>query len=74
MLVSGQRETRRVSKSLRTRVFEHWSLQRKLISGVRLAAMVRRAFKVWEAETAEFLKETGKRGQQFLHPDDGAAQ
>ena len=55
---------------LRRLLFARGKFGRKLVSGVRLAAMVRRMFKLWEAETAEFLKETGKRGQQFLHPAD----
>jgi len=54
---------------LRRLFFGPGKLHRKLISGVRMASSVRRMINTWETETAEFLRETGKRGERFLRPE-----
>ena len=51
-------------------LFGRGRIHRKFIAGVRMAIMVRGMFKAWQAETASFLKEVGKRGKQYLHPAD----
>jgi len=54
---------------LRRLLFAPGKFHRKLISGVRTATKVRGMLNTWEAETADFIKQTGERGIQFLKPE-----
>ena len=41
---------------------------RRLVAGVRSALRVRRLFKTWEAENAQFIGEVARRGTHYLDP------
>jgi len=55
---------------MRRLFFARGGMYKKLVRAVRSAHDVRRLFRLWEAETLEYLEEVGRRGEEYLHPGE----